>query len=300
MAESATAETIALEGMDLTVARHRRRADRIFGFLCFLAAGLGVVLLITFVSKIVMDGAPRLNLDFIRNTLSSRPQRTGIWPAVVGSFYVMLLTGAIAVPVGVAAAIYLEEFNRRKSPFVKFIQLNIANLAGVPSIVYGLLGLAVFGRWLNLGQSIIAGALTMSLLILPMVIIVTQESLRAVPSSYRDGSLALGGTRWQAIRTLVLPSAAPGILTGIILAISRAVGETAPLIVVGASFFLPQLPTNLMDRYTVLPIQIFDWALDSRKGFNDAAAGAILFLMIFLLTMNSIAIYLRARATKRG
>ncbi len=280
--------------------RKRRRADAIFKILCFGAAGIGVLLLITFLVKIWTDGVGRLSLDFIRDPLSTRPGRTGIWPAIVGSFYVMMLTACTAVPIGIAAAVYLEEFNSKRNRLVDFIQLNIANLAGVPSIVYGLLGLAVFVRWFALGQSIIAGALTMSLLILPMVIIVTQEALKAVPKSYREGSLALGSTKWQSIRHQVLPNAAPGILTGIILALSRAIGETAPLIVVGAASLVTQLPSGLSDRYTVLPIQIFDWANESRKGFNEAAATAIIVLIVVLLALNSLAIFLRARAQKRA
>ena len=268
--------------------------------MCFGAAGLGVVLLVLFLGKIVVDGLPRLSLNFIKGDLSRRPSQTGIWPAVIGSAYVMVLTALIAVPVGVASAIYLEEFTTRKTRFTQFIQLNIANLSGIPSIVYGLLGLAVFVRWMALGQSVIAGALTMSLLILPMVIIVSQEALKSVPRSYREGSLALGSTRWQAIKYQVLPSAMPGILTGIILAVSRAIGETAPLIVVGAASFRPGLPKGLTDAYTVMPIQIFDWAMDSKKEFNEVAASAILVLMIILLLLNSIAIYLRNRAQKKA
>ncbi|MBN9504073.1 MAG: phosphate ABC transporter, permease protein PstA [Armatimonadetes bacterium 55-13] len=277
----------------------RRRADNIFRYLCFAAAGLGVVLLIIFLVKMYVDGIGRLNFKFLLDPLSSRPKRTGIWPAIVGSLYVMALTALIAVPVGIASAIYLEEFNTRRNRFVSFVQLNIANLAGVPSIVYGLLGLAVFARWLSLGSSVITGALTMSLLILPTVIIVTQEALKAVPKTYREGSLALGSTRWQAIRHQVLPSAAPGIFTGIILSISRAIGETAPLIVVGAASYISTLPKGLGDKFTVLPIQIFDWSLDSRKAFNDAAAAAIIVLIVALLILNSFSIFLRARAQKR-
>ena len=277
----------------------RKLADTIFRVLCFLAASLGFLVLILFLYKIFVDGIGKLSWHFIEAALSSRPNRTGIWPAIVGSVWIMVLTGLMAVPMGVAAAIYLEEFNTRKSRLTEFIQLNIANLAGVPSIVYGMLGLAVFVRWMALKESVIAGALTMSLLILPMVIIVTQEALRAVPKGYRDGSLALGSTYWQAIRHQVLPSALPGIFTGIILAISRTVGETAPLIVVGAAAYVSGAPRGLGDRYTVLPIKIFDWAEESKHGFNEAAATAILVLMIALLILNSVAIYLRARARLR-
>lgn len=274
----------------------RRRKNSLFRLLCIVSSLVAVSLLVVFLGKIVQDGLPRLSLSFITDGLSGRAARTGIWEAVVGSFYVMILTALISVPVGVSAAIYLEEFTPRKTPVIRFIQLNIANLAGVPSIVYGLLGLAVFVRFMHLEYSLLAGALTMSLLVLPFVIIVTQEALRAVPKSYREGALALGSTRWQAIRLQVLPAALPGILTGIILSMSRAVGETAPLIAVGAASKLTQPPRSIMDQYTVLPVKIFDWALEARQEFHAAAATAILVLMIFLVGLNSIAIYLRARS----
>ncbi len=277
--------------------RRRKRADAIFRGLCFAAAATGVIILIIFLGKIVVDGLPRLSWTFLTSELSGRPNRTGIWPAVVGSLWIMGLTAALAVPVGVAAAVYLEEFNTRKTRLTEFIQLNISNLSGVPSIVYGLLGLAVFSRFMNLQDSVIAGALTMGLLVLPMVIIVTQEALRAVPNSYREGSLALGSTRWQAIRFQVLPAALPGIMTGVILAMSRAVGETAPLIAIGAASQV-SAPRGLRDEFTVLPIQVFDWSLNSKQAFHQTAASAILVLMAFLLLLNSVAIWLRARATK--
>jgi phosphate transport system permease protein len=276
--------------------RRRHRIDSIFRNLCFAAASAGTVLLVIFLVKIMVDGLGRLSFDFIRNMQSSNPQRTGIWPAIMGSLYLMVLTAVIAVPVGVAAAVYLEEFQRRKNWLANFIQLNIANLAGVPSIVYGLLGLAVFFRWLAFGPSLLTGALTMALLILPMVIIVTQEALKAVPNSYREAALALGCTPWQMIRFQVLPNAASGIFTGIILALSRAIGETAPLIVVGAVTFTTALPRTVQDQYTVLPITIFNWAGEARTDFHVAAAGAIIVLIVSLLVLNSVAIYLRARA----
>lgn len=277
----------------------RKRADAIFSYACLLAALVGILILVLFLYKIVGDGLGRLSSGFVRGNLSSRPNRTGIWPAIMGSAYVMGLTSLIAVPMGVSAAIYLEEFNTHKTRFSEFVQLNLANLAGVPSIVYGMLGLAVFVRWMELKQSVLSGALTMSLLILPMVIIVTQEALRAVPKGYRDGSLALGSTYWQAIFHQVLPSAAPGIFTGIILSISRAIGETAPLIVVGAAAYVAGAPKGIHDTYTVLPIKIFDWAGEAKQGFNEAAAAAILVLMAALLLLNSIAIVLRAKARLR-
>lgn len=278
----------------------RKRLDAAFKGLCFAAAGVGVLLLFMLLYKIFSEGAGRVSFDFLKGALSRRAGKTGIWPAIVGSLYIMFLTAIIALPLGISAAIYLEEFTRRKNRLTRFIQVNIANLAGVPSIVYGLLGLALFNRWLNLGASVWAGALTMSLLILPMVIIVTQEALKAVPNSYREGSLALGSTPWQAIRFQVLPNASSGILTGMILSISRAVGETAPLIAVGAVAYVTSLPTPSNPKYTVLPILIFDWAGEARPGFDKAAAGAIVVLIVSLLFFNSIAIFLRARARKRG
>lgn len=279
--------------------KRRILMDSAFRVVCLAAAAIGLLLLVAFLWKIAADGIHRLNWKFVVSPISSRPARTGIWPAVVGSFYMMGLTALIAVPIGVGAALYLEEFSSRRTRATQFIQLNIANLAGIPSIVFGLLGLAMFVRWLALKQSLIAGALTMSLLILPMVIIVTQEALKAVPKSYREGSLALGSTQWQAIRHQVLPSALPGILTGIILSLSRAIGETAPLIVVGAASYVSGLPHSISDRYTVLPIQIFGWSSDARKGFNEAAASAIVVLIVALLALNSIAIVLRYRARRR-
>ena len=280
--------------------RRRKLVDASFRFVCMAAAGVGVLLLIVFLYKIVSDGIGRLSPGFITNGLSARAKRTGLLEPILGSLYVMFLTGLIAVPIGVAAAVYLEEFNARKNRITNFIQLNIANLAGVPSIVYGLLGLAVFVRWMHLGTSLIAGALTMSLLILPMVIIVTQEALKAVPKSYREASLALGSTPWQAIRYQVLPNAAGGIFTGIILAISRAIGETAPLIVVGAASMVKEPPSGLSSGYTALPIKIFDWSLEARAEFHSVAATAILVLIVTLLLLNSVAITLRARARAKA
>ena len=284
--------------LDASANKHlikRKRKDAFFRIVCFLAATIGVILLLTFLSKIVVDGMPKLSWKFIVGDMSTRARSTGIWQAVVGSIYVMVLTAIISVPVGVAAAIYLEEFTRRKNRFTDLILLNIANLSGVPSIVYGLLGRVLFVYFFGFKQSVIAGALTMSLLILPTVIIITQEALRAVPKTYRDGSLALGSTQWQAIRLQVLPNAASGIMTGIILSISRAIGETAPLIVVGAAGYVTSVPKGLGDTYTVLPIKIFDWANEAKAEFHQVAATAILVLMVALMAMNSVAIFLRAR-----
>lgn len=280
--------------------RRRKIKSQIFGFFCFLAAAVAMLLLATLLWKILADGLGRLSWEFLRNPPSEvRPTRAGIWPAIAGSLMVMGLTAIITVPVGVAAAVYLEEFTTRKNRFTTFIEVNIANLSGVPSIVYGMLGLAVFVTWLNLGKGVLTGALTMSLLILPMVILVAREALRAVPRSYREGSMALGATPWQCIWTAALPNALPGILTGIILALSRAIGETAPLIVVGAAGLVTSTSYGLQDPYMALPLQIFNWAGRPQESFHDAAAAAIIVLMGALLLLNSAAIIIRSRAQKK-
>lgn len=288
----------ATNSRDSAHLRKRKLKNTLFTGVCLGATILAVAILVILLTKLFLDGYKRLDASFLDNFASMFPQKSGIKQSLVGSLYIMGLTALVTVPIGVAAAIYLEEFTLRKNRVAQFIQLNIANLSGVPSIVYGLLGLAMFVTLLGLGKSILAGALTMSILILPMVILVSQEALKAVPSGYRDGSLALGATRWQTIRRQVLPAALPGILTGVILALSRAIGETAPLITVGAIGFGTSLPKSLDDRYTVLPIQIFQWSTRPQAAFHENAAAAILVLMAMLLLMNSIAIYLRARAAK--
>lgn len=276
----------------------RRIKSGAFAVLATLATLSGAVLLVVLLWSVFSQGAGRLSWDFLRSFPSRYPERSGIFSALMGSIWVIVITGLITVPVGVAAAIYLEEFTRTKTRFIEFIQLNISNLAGVPSIVYGLLGLAVFVRWMDLGRSILAGSLTMALLILPTVIIVSQEALRAVPRSFREASLALGATEWQTIYRQVLPSASSGIMTGIILSLSRAMGETAPLIVVGAVAYVARVPKGVGDTFTVLPIQIYNWISEAKEGFHVAAAAAIIVLLAVLLAMNSIAIWLRSRARK--
>jgi phosphate transport system permease protein len=276
--------------------KSRRAKDAVFRIVCQIAATIAVVILFVLVAKLVVDGAGRLSMDFLTKNPSQRfPDRAGIWSPLAGSAFIMILTIAFVVPVGVAAAIYLEEFATRKNAAIRFIQLNISNLAGVPSIVFGMLGLALFVTSLKIGKNVLAGALTMSVLVLPMVILVTQEALKAVPKSYREASLALGTTQWQTILRAVLPSALPGILTGIILAASRAIGETAPLIVVGAVGLATFTPDSLDDRYSVLPLQILDWIGQPKEAFRVNAAAAILVLMALLFTLNSIAIIIRAR-----
>jgi phosphate transport system permease protein len=250
-------------------------------------------MLVLLLADIISDGLLRINLRFITGSASRFAELAGIFPALIGTTWIMLLTALFAVPVGVAAAIYLEEYGKNNF-FASFLEINIANLAGVPSIIYGILGLQVFSRMLNLGASFLAGALTLSLLILPIIIVATREALKTVPNSIREASYALGATRWQTIRRQVLPAAGGGILTGIILALSRAIGETAPLIVIGAKVFV-SVPHSIYDPYTVLPLQIFNWVSRPQKAFFTNAAAAILILLLLTFLMNGLAIYLRGR-----
>ncbi|MDI9635655.1 phosphate ABC transporter permease PstA [Kamptonema cortianum] len=278
----------------------RKALDKAFTIFCAFAAMIAVSILFVLIGKVLMDGLARVNPQFIKSMPSQMfPDKAGILSPLIGSLYVMALTVLFVVPVGIAAAVYLEEFTPKKTPIVRFIQVNIANLAGVPSIVYGMLGLTLFVSVMGLGKSVLTGALTMSILVLPMVILVTQEALKAVPKYYRESSLALGTTQWQTIRRIVLPTALPGILTGIILSASRAIGETAPLIVVGAVGFVTFLPTGLDSRYTVLPLQILYWIGQPKPEFRIAAAAAIVVLIAMLLILNSAAIVIRARAQKK-
>jgi phosphate transport system permease protein len=278
----------------------RRQKDKLFGLFCLGAIIFAGLVLLLLLYRVSYNGISRISLDFLTSDGSSRAKKAGVYPALIGSLWIVSIAGLVAVPVGVCAAIYLEEFQKRKTKLTSFIELNIANLAGVPSIVYGLLGLGLFVYVADLGRSVISGGLTMALLILPTIILVSQESLRAVPNSFRDGSLALGATRWQTIKRQVLPNALPSIYTGIILSLSRAIGETAPLITVGAATFMTFAPEKLSDKFSVLPIQIFDWASRPGQDFQQNASAAILVLLVTLLTLNSVAIILRTRArTKR-
>ena len=276
----------------------RRRADVLFqaAALTVLVVALGALAVL--VGTIWTDGIGRLNWQFLTSFPSRRAETAGIYHAIVGSFYVITLTAAMALPVGVAAATYLEEYGGR-SRVARFIELNISNLAAVPSIIYGLLGLGLFVRTMGMGRSVLAGAATLALLALPVVILSTREALRTVPSSIREGSYALGATKWQTIWHQVLPMALPGILTGLILALSRAIGETAPLITIGALTYIPFAPDSLWSPFTVLPIQIFNWVSRPQAAFKDNAAAGILVLLALLLTMNAIAIVLRDRFQRK-
>jgi phosphate transport system permease protein len=277
----------------------RRWLDTAFQVMAMLVLVLALAALAALIYDVWRDGASRLSWDFITGFPSRRPEQAGIWHALTGSIYVIVVTTVLAVPVGVGAAVYLEEYGRRNA-FDRLIELNITNLAAVPSIIYGLLGLGLFVRMMGMGRSVLAGGATLALLVLPVVILSTREALRAVPGSIREGSYALGATKWQTIWYQVLPMAMPGILTGLILALSRAIGETAPLITIGAVAFVTFAPDSLSSPFTVLPIQVFNWVSRPQTAFQANAAAGILVLLALLLTMNAAAIWLRDRFQKRG
>jgi phosphate transport system permease protein len=279
--------------------RWRRVLDVLFQGLALLVLLVTLAALAALIVDVWRDGAQRLSLDFLTSFPSGRASNAGIWHALVGSIYVILLTAALAVPVGIGAAIHLEEYGTR-SAVARIIEINITNLAAVPSIIYGLLGLGLFVRMLALGSSVLAGAATLALLVLPVVILSTREALRAVPKSLREGSYALGATKWQTVWYQVLPVAIPGILTGVILALSRAIGETAPLIIVGAVTFMTFVPDSIWSAFSVLPIQIFNWISRPQVDFQANAAAGILVLLALLLTMNAIAVWLRDRYQRKG
>jgi len=271
--------------------------DRAFLILTVLGTASGVVALLVLLLDVLVDGLPSLSGHFFTNYASRFPERAGIRAPLLGTFWVIGLTALISFPVSVGAAIYLEEYAPRNW-LTRLVRTNIANLAGVPSIVYGILGLALFVRFLGLGRSVLAGALTLSLLTMPMIIMAAMEAIRAVPSGQRLAAYGLGASRWQVVRHQVLPSALPGIISGAILALSRAVGEAAPLIMIGFLTFIAFTPEHPGDPFTVLPLQIFSWITRGEE-FRGLAAGAIIVLLVFLLGMNVLAIFIRNRFEER-
>lgn len=298
--------------------RARRFLERVFKALCVCACLAAAGVLILLLVHVFIQGAQFLSVEFLRRPPSQlNPEKAGVFPALVSTVWLMVLTALIAIPVGIGAAIYLEEFAGQNS-LTRFIHLNIANLAGVPSIVYGILGLVLFVRWLLGSRSLLAGALTLSLLVLPTVILASREALLAVPRSIREAAYSVGATRWQCVRSHVLPAALPGILTGIILALSRAIGETAPLIMLGALTLVRRAPGTWSGEYaftpaglwqrladalnspfTALPIQIYNWASQPDEVFRRLAAAAIIVLLAVLLTMNAAATGIRAWQQRR-
>jgi len=276
----------------------RKRNGRLFEVICLLAIIFGMFMLLLLFIDIATDGLAWLRPQLFSEFPSRFPEESGLRSALQGTLWLILVTGLIAFPIGVGAAIYLEEY-APDNRLTRFIEVNISNLAGVPSIIYGLLGLAIFVRELELGRSVLAGALTMSLVILPTIIVASREAIRAVPRSLRQASFALGATKWQTVRNHVLPYAMPGMLTGLILSMSRAIGETAPLITIGALTYIRFDLSGPLDLFTVLPIQIFNWISLPQKEFHDVAAAGIIILLAVLLTMNAAAIYLRNRLQMR-
>lgn len=266
--------------------------------LFFLATMFGLLVLGVLLYRIFTQGFGNLDLGFFQNFASRRPEDAGVKAAFIGTMWLMATVAPISLFLGVGTAIYLEEY-AVKNRFTTFIQVNISNLAGVPSIVFGLLGLTIFVRALALERSVLAAALTMSLLVLPVIIVAAQEAIRSVPKDLREASYGMGATKWQTIVKVVLPAAIPGILTGGILALSRAIGETAPLVVLGIPMFIAFLPRTVFDTFTVLPMQIYNWTSRPQEEFQNVAAAGIIVLLVMLILMNSIAVFIRNKFQKR-
>lgn len=276
-----------------------RIIDKAFKAFGLAATMFGLIILASFLAYIVYEGAARIDWKFLTSLPSRFHAKAGILTAWTGTVWIFVITALIAIPIGIATGIYLEEY-AKKTRLINILEINIANLAGVPSIIYGILGLEIFVRILHFGTSILAGSFTLALLILPIIVVATKESVRAVPQSIKDAAYGLGATKWQTIWTQVLPASFSGIMTGIILALSRVVGETAPLIVVGALAYVPFVAKTPMDEFTVLPIQIFNWISRPQHGFVVNAAAAIIILLIIVFILNGIAVIIRNRASRNA
>ncbi|MFD1039273.1 phosphate ABC transporter permease PstA [Virgibacillus byunsanensis] len=268
--------------------------------LFLLSTLFGLIVLVILLYRVISDGLNWINFDFLTGKLSTQPERAGIMGAILGTFWLMVVVGPVTMFLGVGTAIYLELY-AKKGRLQSFIQTNIANLAGVPSIVYGILGMTIFVRALDFGNIVLAGGLTMSLLVLPIVVVASQEAIRAVPQHLSEASYGMGATKWQTIKKILLPAALPGILTGAILSLSRAIGETAPLVVIGIPALLIPFPGNIMDKFTVLPMQIYYWTLDSAltAEYANLAAATIVVLLIVLFVLNATAIIIRNKFQKK-
>ncbi|ANU28338.1 phosphate ABC transporter permease PstA [Planococcus versutus] len=272
--------------------------NKIFQSIFLLATLLALLALVILLYRIVSQGVGHLSLEFLMNFASRFPEKAGIKAALIGSLWLMMVVAPTSIILGVGSAIYLEEY-AKQNRITSFIRMNISNLAGVPSVVFGLLGLTIFVRAMALGNSVLAAGFTMSLLILPVIVVAAQEAIRSVPGEMRDASYGMGATKWQTIIKIILPAALPGILTGSILALSRAIGETAPLIVIGVPVIIQFLPAGVMDTFTALPMQIYDWSSRPQQEFQTVAAAGIMVLMAVLLIMNSIAVIIRNKFDKR-
>ena len=279
--------------------RGRRWLGNAAVVLFFLSTLVGLATLAALIIDVLIDGLPWIDWDFLSTYPYRRPEDAGLRSALFGTLWVGGLTALFTFPIGTATAIYLEEYAPRNR-LTQLIEVNISNLAGVPSIVYGLLGLALFVQFMAMGRSVLAGALTLSLLVLPIVILASREAIRAVPDTYRQAGYALGADQWQVIKGIVLPSALPGLLTGTILALSRAIGEAAPIIVIAAVVFITFVPATPLDRFTVLPVQIYNWVNRPQPEFQSLAAAGIIVLLVMLLSMNAAAVYIRNRFQKRS
>lgn len=275
-------------------------ANNLAKTLFLLSTLFGLVVLVILIYRVLKDGLPYIDMDFLMNRLSTDPERAGIWGAITGTLWLMVVVAPVTMLLGIGTAIYLEEY-ATKGRIASFIKTNISNLAGVPSVVFGILGLTVFARTLDLGSVVLAGGMTMALLVLPVVVVASQEAIRAVPQFLREASYGMGATKWQTIKNVVFPAALPGILTGVILALSRAIGETAPLIVIGIPALLIPVPDGIFDKFTILPVQIYYWTIDSAlvAEYANLAAATIVILLFVLFVMNSIAILIRNKFQKR-
>lgn len=285
---------------DIVSSRGRRRTRIIstaFTACCLAATIISLLMMVVLIWNIIAQGAGWLSWDFLTSFPSRHADQAGIKSALAGSLWLMGLTALFSLPVGIGAAVYLEEY-ATASRWRKLVQVNISNLAGVPSIVYGILGLGLFVQTFAMGRSVLAGALTLSLVVLPIIILATQEALRGVPDSIRHASYALGATRWQTVYRQVLPASMSGIMTGVILALSRAIGEAAPLVAVGAMVYVPFVPSGLHDQFTALPIQIFNWSARPQAEFHHVAGAAIIVLLAVLICMNALAVFVRHRYAK--
>ncbi len=278
--------------------KRNRAIDTAFKWVGLASTMVGVILLAIFIGSIIKDGLGRIDGDFMSNLPSRKAAKAGILTAWTGTLWIFVLTALLSIPLGIGAALYLEEY-ARKSWFSKILEVNITNLAGVPSVIYGILGLGIFVRVFKFGGSLLAGAFTLSLLILPIIIVATREALKAVPSTIKEASYGMGASKWQTLWYQVLPSSAGGIATGVILALSRAVGETAPLIVIGALAYVPFVAKSPMDDFTVLPIQIFNWVSRPDHDFVVNAAAGIIILLGITFLLNGLAVFLRYRWQKK-
>ncbi|PTH56708.1 phosphate ABC transporter permease PstA [Staphylococcus agnetis] len=276
----------------------RMTKNKVFKALFLICTLIGLVVLTILIVDILRKGLPLMSTDFFSNFSSSSASTAGVKGALIGTLWLMMTLIPIALVLGVGSAIYLEEY-AKDNPFTKFVKINISNLASVPSIVYGLLGATIFVGLLKLGNSVIAAALTLALLILPVIIVASQEAIRAVPNSVKEASYGLGANKWQTIKNVVLPAAIPGIVTGVILAISRAIGETAPLVAIGIPTILLRTPNSILDSFQTLPLQIYDWARKPGLDFQALSSAAIIVLLLILLILNTIAVLIRNKFSKK-